>query len=292
MPLRAEGMTVVFTVWSVADDSPATGEAANLNIYIIKDGASAVAADGTPAEVDATNAPGEYRLVLTDGSSGEMDAETVTVCGTCDTVDVVVIPLHIQTDAYPVAADILTQAAAALVAVHLDHLLAVDTGASLPGAAGALFQDLVEDDGGAWRFNANALEEAPSGTGGDASAANQTSMLANLASILEDIVDMKGTGFVKDTNSLVNLLTSAGYEGSGGTGANAFTYTLTDPLTEVPIAGATVHVSDQLDGSDPIAVQITDASGEVLFHLDDGTYYFFSYHPTYAPINPDTETVP
>jgi len=40
------------------------------------------------------------------------------------------------------------------------------------------------------------LEEAAGG--GDATLANQ-------ALILEDLEDVKGTGFVKDTNSLVNL---------------------------------------------------------------------------------------
>ena len=47
---------------------------------------------------------------------------------------------------------------AALVANHLDHLLAVDTGASLPGVAGAILQDLLQDDGGTWRLAPNALE--------------------------------------------------------------------------------------------------------------------------------------
>ena len=66
--------------------------------------------------------------------------------------------------------------------------------------------DTVEDEsGGLYRFTENALEQAPSGTGGDATAANQTL-------ILEDLADIEGTGFVKDTNSLTNV--------SGGTIVN------------------------------------------------------------------------
>jgi len=40
--------------------------------------------------------------------------------------------------------------------------------------------DTLEDDAGTWRFTENALEEAPSGTGGDATAANQATIIAKL----------------------------------------------------------------------------------------------------------------
>ena len=59
-----------------------------------------------------------------------------------------------------------TSAADALVAIHLDHLLsATYDPASKPGAADALFNEIVENDGGVSRYTANALEEAPTGGG-------------------------------------------------------------------------------------------------------------------------------
>jgi hypothetical protein len=59
--------------------------------------------------------------------------------------------------------------------------------------------EMTEDDEGVRRLTSNALEQAPAGGGsGDATAANQ-------ALILDDLVDIKGTAFVKDTHSLVNL---------------------------------------------------------------------------------------
>ena len=58
---------------------------------------------------------------------------------------------------------------AALTALHLDHLLAVEYDpASKPGAPTALLNELVESDGGVSRFTENALEQAPSGTGASA----------------------------------------------------------------------------------------------------------------------------
>jgi hypothetical protein len=63
--------------------------------------------------------------------------------------------------------------------------------------------EMTEDDGGVRRLTANALEEAPGGgSGGDATEANQTTIITHLT-------DIKGTGFVKDTHSLVNLTGSA-----------------------------------------------------------------------------------
>jgi len=65
--------------------------------------------------------------------------------------------------------------------------------------------EMTEDDGGVRRFTANALEQAPAGGGGgDATAANQTTIITHLT-------DIKGTGFVKDTHSLPQCLTATGF---------------------------------------------------------------------------------
>lgn len=76
-------------------------------------------------------------------------------------------------DADSLAADALAeinaQADLALTDIHLDHLLAVDYDpAAKPGVATALLNELIESDAGVSRFTANALENAPSGTGASA----------------------------------------------------------------------------------------------------------------------------
>jgi hypothetical protein len=64
-------------------------------------------------------------------------------------------------------AEIEAEANDALVAIHLDHLLAADYDpTSKPGVATALLNELIESDAGVSQFTANALEEAPSGGGG------------------------------------------------------------------------------------------------------------------------------
>lgn len=75
------------------------------------------------------------------------------------------------------------EADAALVDIHLDHLLAADYDpATKPGVATALLNELVESDGGVSRYTANALEQAPSGTGASAAAISSAVWQEALAS--------------------------------------------------------------------------------------------------------------
>lgn len=63
-------------------------------------------------------------------------------------------------------AEVQSEVQDAIEANHLDHLLATDYDpANKPGVATALFNELIEDDAGVSRFTANALEQAPSGSG-------------------------------------------------------------------------------------------------------------------------------
>jgi len=68
-------------------------------------------------------------------------------------------------------AEVQSEVQDAIEANHLDHLLAATYDpAAKPGAADALLNELVESDAGVSRFTANALEQAPTGAGGDGSA--------------------------------------------------------------------------------------------------------------------------
>lgn len=63
-------------------------------------------------------------------------------------------------------------AAAALVAIHLDHLFAAEYDpASKPGSATALLNEIFESDSGVSRFTANALEQGPTDGSGTTPAA-------------------------------------------------------------------------------------------------------------------------
>lgn len=158
--------------------------------------------------------------------------------------------------------------------------------------------DTLENDGGTYRFTENALEEAPSGTGGDATAANQTT-------IMDHLTDIKGTGFIKDTDSMVDLAhigadndtletLSDQMDGIGsqaGAGGITWTYTLTDADSGNPISNADVWVTTDEAGNNVIASGVTDAAGSLTFYLDAGTYYLWRKKSGWNFTNPDTEEV-
>lgn len=108
-------------------------------------------------------------------------------------------------------AQVNTEVDTALADIHLDHLLAADYDpASKPGTATALFNELIESDGGVSRFTVNALEQGPSGSGGDATEAKQDQIIAAVitnaagSDISADIIAVKAetATIVADTNEL------------------------------------------------------------------------------------------
>ncbi len=155
---------------------------------------------------------------------------------------------------------------------------------------------MLEVDGPVYRYTTNALEQAPSGAGGDATAANQVLLL-------EDLEDVKGTGFVKDTDSLVDL-GHTGADGDtletlsdqmdavgGGAGAITFPYTLTATGTGLPIADADVWVTSDLAGLNILGSGRTTQNGKVTFYLDAGTVYVWRQKSGWDFTNPDVEVV-
>jgi hypothetical protein len=67
---------------------------ANHTLRVITDG-TAAAPDNSPAEVDATNCPGEYKIEL---SASEMNGDSIILCGKSSTSDVVIIPVKLTTE--------------------------------------------------------------------------------------------------------------------------------------------------------------------------------------------------
>ncbi|MBX7254155.1 MAG: hypothetical protein K1X50_19405, partial [Candidatus Promineofilum sp.] len=78
---------------------------------------------------------------------------------------------------------------------------------------------------------------------------------------------------------------------SDGTGAVAFTYTLTSQSDNSPIAGVRVTVTDDIAGSHVVAEAISNAGGVVIFHLDAGRYYLWREKPGWSFVDPDIQDV-
>ena len=100
MATRSVEMTVSFLAWDTAANAAKTGDSGNFTLRWIKDG-TASAPTNSVSEVDATNAPGVYKLTLT---STETDANIGTLAGKSSTASVSLIPTTIQFERLPNAA--------------------------------------------------------------------------------------------------------------------------------------------------------------------------------------------
>jgi len=227
---------------------------------------------------------------------------------------------------YAVAVQALCEAA--LAAKRLHEILAAQL--SAPPASGSLVDDLTEDDAGVQRFNANALEEAP--TGGTnpnvllsttvATVVSQTELTLAAGSNDDGAYYDQGVvlydGSEGDNPSVrrVRVYTAATKTikidkapdftvatGDGvkifvttvplpaGAGAIEWTYALTEEGTGNPIADADIWVTSDAAGTDILASGRTDQNGEVVFMLDEGQVYIWRQKTGWNFTNPDIETV-
>ena len=78
--------------------------------------------------------------------------------------------------------------------------------------------------------------------------------------------------------------------GAASAGATAKTYTVTDASSGLPIADVNVWVTTDAAGSNVVASDETNNSGQVTFYLDSGTtYYIWRQKAGYNFTNPDQE---
>lgn len=172
MAIKGVSITITYRAWNTDEQDWQTGDAANHTIYVAKDGVPA-AATNAPVEVDATNMPGEYKLVLTDA---EMTANVVTVSGVSSTADVKIFGVQIVTEQA-----ILSSAEAAAIAAESAASAAAADAATIAG-------------------------KLPAGSIGDATAATQASIAAAIAA-LNNIGTDDIKGMIVDGITLEKLLT-------------------------------------------------------------------------------------
>ena len=94
MAIKNQSITIAYLAWNYSAGGGKTGDASNHTIKLLKDGTEATATN-SPSEIDSTNMPGWYSLVLT---SGEMNYNYVVVGGKSSTSGVAIFGPCIATD--------------------------------------------------------------------------------------------------------------------------------------------------------------------------------------------------
>lgn len=98
MASRGEAQTVTYFARDTATGGGKTGDVANHTLRLVVDGNESTPAN-SPAQVDATNAPGVYKIAL---SGAELTGNDVVLCGKSSTSDVVIEPRFFSLNRLPV----------------------------------------------------------------------------------------------------------------------------------------------------------------------------------------------
>lgn len=263
----SDALSILFNTYSPATDIPQ--DADTLPTAVAYKNATGI--DATFTLTVANLATGRYLCTGTI-PAGYVEGDAINIVAS-SIVNGVATEKNIH-EAY--VRDIEGEANSALVANHLDHLLAVDTGASLPGVSGSILQDLLEDNAGTWRYTAAALAQGPSETG------------ASAATIADAVWDELLAGHVIADSA---GLTLAALQSSSGAGSVAVTLNIKDGA-DVAQADTEVWVSTDASGATVVAGTLeTNVNGDVTFQLDPGTYYRWAQKTGKNFTNPQTFTV-
>ena len=99
MPSYGVGVTLQYIAWNTSTNAYVTGDSANHTLRWVKDGTSS-ATTNSPSEVDSTNAPGVYKVVLT---TTETSCQVGTLAGKSSTSNVVLIGMTCTFENLPTA---------------------------------------------------------------------------------------------------------------------------------------------------------------------------------------------
>jgi hypothetical protein len=268
----AEDATVIHYFNTFSSDDPAASitmtTLVDTDLYVYKDGNIAdLVTDGASVVIDFDGRTGIHKLTIDTsvhadyavGSDYMIIIEGATVDGGNITAAIFTFSIENRFDAAfdrigvagagltdlggmstGMKAEVEVEANDALVANHLDHLLAVDYDpASKPGVGTALLNELVENNGGVSRYTAASLANAP---GGSASTT-----LLNSTTI-------SATGFVSQTQFRLN----AGPTDDGG-----------------GLVGQMAIITDQATSTQKavgLVATYTGATKEVILDVDPGVF--------------------
>jgi hypothetical protein len=150
---------------------------------------------------------------------------------------------------------------AAIEVNHLDHLVAVGVDpAAMPGASNSIWRSLLENDSGQLRFNANALETAPTGSGSGGSGLDAAGVRAALgisSANLDDQLAALPTA-IENADALLGRNVAG-----GSTGGRTVSQALYLTRNRFVISGTTLTVYGPDDSTPSWTAVVTTTGGAV-----------------------------
>lgn len=302
MALYGVSLTLTYIAWDTDNNIGKTGDASNHTLRWIKDG-TASAPTNSPVEVDATNAPGIYKITLT---TTETEATYGTLAGKSSSSNVSILPVSVAFEQVP------TQAIADAVwdEARSEHTATGTYGAvsEWAGGSGDRTIGVTVTDG------TDPLESATVRmTKGSESYAGKTDESGQVTFYLDDgtwtITATLGGYFGTSTTHVVDSnetpleieLTKATITPSPANTVTGYATVLDEQgspesgvvcgcaLVQLPLAGSEGIVADSTEQT-----SISDANGLVQFlGLIPGAYYLLRRGATHTRVNiPSTATDP
>jgi hypothetical protein len=132
MAIHGVALTLTYVAWDTSANSGKTGDVANHTLRWVKDGTSS-APTNSPAEVDATNCPGVYKIALT---AAECQAVFGTLCGKSSTADVSIMPVSVAFEQAGFIASGTVSAASSVTQIDLPTSLNIRKGTVILATGG------------------------------------------------------------------------------------------------------------------------------------------------------------
>lgn len=166
---------------------------------------------------------------------------------------------------------------------RITFVMVDSNGLEVAGIGGAGLTVQISKDGGAFNASAGTKTEISNGWYSYLATAAESDTVGPVS------VKVTGAGCVQQNLEYVVKQRNPG--------AIAFTYTITNSVTLLPIEGVEVWITTDLAGSNIVWNGDTDSFGVArddngyLPYLDAGTYYFWRQRAGYTFTDPDSEVV-
>jgi hypothetical protein len=95
MAVKNNALTIVYKAYNTITRAGESGDEANHTLKLVQDGGAASAPSNSPAEIDAVNLPGDYKILLT---AAELNYDVTCLAGKSSTSDVLIFPVQIFTE--------------------------------------------------------------------------------------------------------------------------------------------------------------------------------------------------